>query len=146
MRIDEKSKPNLESQPSKKYYNNSWFKESAMGISLVGGKCASCGMTLFPYRNVCIQCNQERVERLELSKKGKLFTFTKVFIPSKNFKPPYAVGYVELPEGVRIFSQIKDWENSDLKVGIEMEMVVDTLWENNDGVMVVGYKFKPVNS
>jgi uncharacterized OB-fold protein len=80
-----------------------------------------------------------------LNRKGKLFTYTKVDIPSKNFKPPYAIGYIDLPEGIRIFSQIKDWEKYDLKVGMEMELVIDTLWEDNEGTKIIGYKFRPMD-
>lgn len=146
MAVNDQSKANTELPPAKRYYNDKWFRESVEGISLVGWKCKSCGMVFFPYKSICIRCYGGDVEEFELSKKGKLFTFTIVFIPSKNFRPPYAVGYVELPEGIRIFSQIKDWEKYDLKAEMEMEMIVDTLWENSDGTRIIGYKFKPITS
>jgi len=141
---EETLKTNAGSQPSKRYYNNKWFKESDSGISLVGGKCKLCGMNFFPHRNLCIRCHGGEVEEFELGKRGRLFTFTRVFIPSKNFGPPYVVGYIDLLEGIRIFSQIKDWEKVDLKIGMEMEMIVDTLWGTSDGTMIIGYKFVPI--
>jgi len=145
MKTKEEFVVNSESRSSQKYYNDKWFGESDQGISLVGIKCKSCGISFFPPRNVCIRCLSEEIERFELNRKGKLFTYTKVYIPSKNFKRPYAIGYIDLPEGIRIFSQIKDWEKHDLKIGMEMELVIDTLWEDNEETKIIGYKFRPMN-
>ena len=136
---------NSEFRSSQKYYNDQWFRESDQGVSLVGGRCKSCGISFFPPRNVCIRCLSEDVERFELGRKGNLFTYTKVYIPSKNFNPPYAIGYIDLPEGIRIFSQIKDWEKFDLKAGMEMELVIAPLWEGTEGLKIIGYQFRPMD-
>jgi uncharacterized OB-fold protein len=64
-------------------------------------------------------------------------------MPVHYFDPPHAMGYIELPEGIRIFAPLTEWEEKQLEVGMEMELVVGKLWENNENE-VIGYKFKPV--
>jgi uncharacterized OB-fold protein len=144
MKVEEKLSSGSKYKSSEKYYNDKWFRESPQGVSLIGTKCKSCGMSFFPPKQICIRCHHEDVEEFELSKNGKLFTYTKVFIPSKHFNPPYVIGYIDLPEGIRIFSQVQDWEKCDLELGMEMEMTIDTLWESHDGTKIIGYKFRPV--
>ncbi|MEM3594139.1 MAG: hypothetical protein QXS27_05395, partial [Candidatus Jordarchaeaceae archaeon] len=42
---------------------------------LFGGKCKLCGEILFPWRQSCPKCRGE-VEKIELSSKGKLYSYT----------------------------------------------------------------------
>ena len=83
------------------------------------------------------------MEEVKLSNQGKLYTYTIVYMPVAHFKPPFALAWIELPEGVRVFSQLKNWDSSKLKVGIDVKMVVDTLWEDEQKE-VYSYKFEPV--
>ena len=65
-------------------------------------------------------------------------------MPTDHYDPPFAIGWVEFPEGVRVFGQIKDWESQVLKIGMNMELVIDTLWEEEDKE-IIGYKFRPLS-
>ena len=38
---------------------------------------------------------------------------------------------------------IEEWEEHPLKIGMEMELIIDKLWEE-EGKEIVGYKFRPV--
>ncbi len=40
-------------------------------------------------------------------------------MPAGHFKPPYAVGYIKMPEGIRIFAPLKMVEEKPFKVGHE---------------------------
>jgi hypothetical protein len=62
---------------------------------------------------------------VELEGKGKLLTFTVIFIPPTQFQAlaPYAVGIVKLKEGVQLPGIIKHLKLEDLEV--EMDLVVD---------------------
>jgi len=64
-------------------------------------------------------------------------------MPSTRFISPYAIGYVDMPEGVRVFAPLKAEEGKPFKIGMEMEVVIDELWQEEDR-RIVGYKFKPV--
>jgi uncharacterized OB-fold protein len=63
-------------------------------------------------------------------------------MPSEHFESPYAVGWIELPEGVRVFSQIRGWRERPLETGMEMELHFETLWEE-EKKEVIGYVFRP---
>jgi uncharacterized OB-fold protein len=118
------------------------FTEEKDGGELLASKCKSCGQIYFPPRKRCIECYGQQMEEIKLSKTGKLYTYTIVHMPVQNYKPPFALAWLELPEGVRVFSQVKGWENTQLKIGMDMKIVIDTLWENEEKE-VYGYKFEP---
>jgi len=119
------------------------FVEDAEGAKLFGNRCKSCGQVFFPKASVCFTCFSKEMEEVVLSRRGKLYTYTIGHMPSTHFQPPYAVGYVEMPEGVRIFAPLKTIEGRPFRVGMEMEVMIDELWQENDR-QVMGYKFKPV--
>jgi uncharacterized OB-fold protein len=83
------------------------------------------------------------MEQLMLRGPCKLYTFTIVHMPAKHYAPPYAVSWVEFPEGVRVFGQIKGWEMQPMKIGMEMRLIIDTLWQDEEKE-VIAYKFEPV--
>jgi uncharacterized OB-fold protein len=58
---------------------------------------------------------------------------------------PYVVGMVKLDEGPIVEAQITDVNADALKIGQRMEMVTRKLRAyGDDGVIVYGYKFRPV--
>jgi len=63
---------------------------------------------------------------------------------STHFPPPYAIGLVDMPEGVRVFAPLKITEDQPIRIGMEMEVMIEELWQEDDK-KVVGYKFKPVS-
>ena len=74
------------------------FTESPEGGVLLANKCTSCGRIFFPKAEVCLACHHEELEELVLSRRGKLYAYTIGHMPSSHFMPPYAVGYVDMPE------------------------------------------------
>ncbi|MBT7712552.1 MAG: OB-fold domain-containing protein, partial [Deltaproteobacteria bacterium] len=44
------------------------------------------------------------MEDIELSQRGVLYSYTIGHMPSSRFKPPYAIGYIDLPEKVRVYT------------------------------------------
>ena len=121
---------------------------------LLGTKCHSCGDYFFPRVDTCRNphCSKAKpVEQVQLSKKGKLYSFTVNHYPPPIFhKPdpfvPYALGIIELPEGIRVTSVIgTEYNENNLTVGMNMEMKVDKLYEDKDGNEVVSWRFLPVS-
>jgi uncharacterized OB-fold protein len=87
------------------------------------------------------------VEEALLGPKGKLYSFTNVnhAVPEGYKGPiPYGVGIVEFPEGVRIVSYLTEGNPEKLKVGMDMLLVVEKLFEDGEGNEIIGFKFKPV--
>ena len=121
---------------------------------LLGSKCSNCGVVTFPAQNSCAACSGTETESVELARRGTLWTFTlQCFLPNR---PPYdgpetpetfvpfGVGYIELPDQTRVQARIKTADVSKLKVGMEMELVVEKYIER-DGKDVVSYFFTPVD-
>jgi uncharacterized protein len=113
---------------------------------LVGSKCHSCGEVLFPARHCCRRCYSMDLEQVALSQRAKLYAFTTISVklPGARLEPPYFVGIVELPEGERIRTLLTDCDPSSLKIGDEMEVIIDAVFHDESGREVLGWKFRPV--
>lgn len=113
---------------------------------LIGSKCKDCGEVTFPKQPWCANCGGECEEML-LSSRGKLYSFSDVNNPvPEGYKGPipYGVGSVEV-DGTRIMSYLTESDMSKLKIGMEMELVIEPLFVQDDGTEVVGFKFRPVS-
>lgn len=73
---------------------------------LVGGKCMRCGAQTWPRRSACYRCGTTEVAEIVLPAKGRLTTWTRVWIPVEGLEVPYCVGQVEL-DGVLLFAHIR---------------------------------------
>ena len=113
------------------------------GETLQGGKCSECGQVVFPRSVVCLNCHHQTVEGLPLSRRGRLVSFTTVHMPAAGFQPPHASGFVDLPEGVRIFGPLEIVEEKPFSVGMDMEVRIGTLWTKGEQE-IVGFRFVPV--
>jgi uncharacterized OB-fold protein len=119
------------------------FREDAGGGVLLANQCASCGQLFFPKAKLCQACLHEDLEEAPLSRKGTLYSYTVAHMPSSFFPPPHAMGYVDFPEGVRVFAPLKITEDKPFHVGMEMEVLIEKIWEF-EGKELIGYVFKPV--
>ena len=114
------------------------------GPYLIGGKCTSCHAVFFPKQSVCPRCTAKSIEETLLSRKGKLYTYTEVYQkpPDYDGPIPYFIGRVLLPEGVFVLTQLKA-SKEDLKIGAEMKLVVESIYRDEFGKEIIGYKFTP---
>ncbi len=119
------------------------FEQDARGGRLLGNKCKSCGKVFFPKAQFCFNCFDKGMEEVGLSRRGKLYSYTIGRMASTHFRPPYAVGLVDLPEGVRVFAPLIMTGDGMYTIGMEMELVIEELWRENHN-QIIGYKFKPV--
>lgn len=116
---------------------------------LLGSRCTHCAEVTFPKQHRCANCSSEEVEEIPLSSRGTLYSFTNVNYPVPDgYKGPvpYGVGMVELPEGVRLLAHLTESDPRKLRVGMDMVLVLDKLFAEDDGTEVVGFKFKPVSA
>ncbi len=115
-------------------------------IEVVGSRCRKCGRVYFPRKRVCVDCMQwDEVDEVPLSKEGKLISFSVSRDPMRGFPIPYAFGYVMLPEGIMIYSLFTDCEpyEENLKLGMDMEMIIDKMMSDRYDNDVICYKFRP---
>ena len=75
---------------------------------LLGLKCQDCGFITTPPRLACRKCGGQETEIVELSGKGKIVTFTAVYISAEKQKgkTPFLVVMVELDEGPWIMGNL----------------------------------------
>jgi scaffold protein (connect acetoacetyl-CoA thiolase and HMG-CoA synthase) len=87
--------------------------------ALLAGRCAACGELRFPATSLCAECGGERIESVALAGEGSLYTFSIVRMapPGYGGKVPYAVGVVELPDGIRVTATILAEDLDRLAVG-----------------------------
>ena len=87
-------------------------------------RCVRCKHVMVPPRSICPNCRSIQVEWVQLSPRGKLVTYTVVHVAPPQFKhmTPYAVGIVEMPEGVKVPSIIRTSRLESLKIGMELEV------------------------
>ncbi|MEX1006789.1 MAG: OB-fold domain-containing protein [Acidimicrobiia bacterium] len=113
---------------------------------LLGSRCPSCGEVFFPRRLVCAKCLHEGCEDVDLSTRGRLWTWTYCHAPLFGKKdadvPGYGVGQVDLAEGPRVQSILLGGPD-DFEIGMELEIDLETLRENEDGDEIVIYRFRP---
>ena len=102
-----------------------YFREIPQRYRLEAGKCKKCGTAFFPPRLVCPECKSKEFTKINLSSEGKLLTYTIVRVGSDKFsqQSPFAVGIVELKDGVKITTQLADVEFDKLKIGLKVKMV-----------------------
>jgi uncharacterized protein len=102
------------------------YWQSAAEGRLVVQRCTSCGVYQFYPRALCASCAGE-TEWVEASGRGSLHTFTVIRQNrSEAFAAlsPYAVGIVELEEGVRMMSNIVECDVEELQVGMALEVLI----------------------
>jgi len=113
---------------------------------LIASRCKKCGEVFFPKRMACLKCTAMDMEQILLSDRGKLysFTITRLAPPGSVVKPPYVLASIEMPEGVNVHSVLTDCDLDKVQIGDPMELVLETIKQDETGRDVVAFKFKPV--
>lgn len=119
---------------------------------LQGQKCQRCGKIIFPPKGRCSACgNLEQWQPVQLSGKGKVYSFTSIaaagappeFAEEAVYRHSYPVALVELEEGPRLVAQLVDVGERQLQIGQPVIMVLRRLYIE-EGVIRYGYKFRLV--
>lgn len=111
---------------------------------LLGGKCSNCEEYSFPKRNVCHECFSTEINEVKLSGKGTIHAAAVVNVPPWGFEGPYAVSYVDLSEGPRLFTQLTTCDEKKIIPGVDVELVIGKYRKDEDGIDIIGYKFRPI--
>lgn len=85
------------------------------------------------------------MEQTKIGPYGTLEEFAVMQVGLPDFPAPYVIGYVITKEGAKVFTPITGCEPRDdaLKLGEEMELVIEKIKEDKEGNNVLGWKFKP---
>ena len=115
--------------------------------ALVGEMCPTCQEKIFPPRDICPKCAGDAKEPFAFSGKGEVYSHTTVHEAPAGYEKyaPYTLALIKLAEGPMVTAQMTDVDNSDVKIGMPVEMVTRKLREDGEkGILVYGYKFRPV--
>ena len=123
-----------------------WFT-SGPEPALVGSRCTVCAVVVFPpvsgevvfCRNPA--CEGTSVEAVELSRRGSVWSFTDAryqppppYVAPAEGHVPFAIAAVRLPEGLVVVGQVAaGYGVADLRVGAEVELVVEVLYTDDTG-------------
>ena len=96
-------------------------------------------------------CDGEEFETVELSRRGRVWTYTDAqyqppppYVPRTDPYEPFALAAVELAEGLVVLGQVADgYGVADLRVGAEVELVVETLNPTTTATQLI-WRWKPV--
>ena len=113
---------------------------------LLGNKCKKCGLTAFQKTPVCPTCQVPgTMEDTKFEGKGTLDSFSIVQAALPGFAMPSIQAYVNLENGPKIWTLITGCEPTEdsLKLGMEMEMVIDKVRVDEEGNELISYQFKP---
>lgn len=121
--------------------------------ALIGARCSLCGAVTFPQAPGCPRCGETQMEAFDLPTQGTLYTWTtQEFLPKlpyagletlENFTP-WAVGYVQLADLIRVEGRLYDVDPTDLDFEMPFEVVVRPFTSDEDGTEVYTFGFAPV--
>lgn len=129
------------------------FRDSDEGPALVGTRCTDCGAHYFPKSLSCRNpgCEAKSVQETLLGRRGTLYSYTvQGYRPPALFGmdpwEPYALGLVELPEGLRVMGMLTGVALDEIRIDTPMELILEVLYTDAGGREVLTYKYRPVRS
>lgn len=123
-----------------------FWREMPQRYRYEAAKCKGCGKVFFPPRVVCNGCRGREFTMVHLAPEGKLETFTIIRVAPSGFadQAPYAVGIVQLDDGVKVTGQIVDRELDQLAIGQRVRIEFRRIQQDGEsGAIYYGYKFVP---
>jgi uncharacterized protein len=88
-------------------------------------KCGQCGKTQYPYRGMCCHCWSADVRDLPIDGSGSVWSYS---IVERNRTPPfsswgrYVVAVIELPEGVKVVSNVVGCAPEIVRIGMPVRL------------------------
>ena len=126
--------------------------ETLVGGVLLGAECRDCGVKVFGPARFCQSCTSSNLSEVQLGAEGTLFSYTIVRVPPAGWPGPvpYILGEIELMEGPHVLAEVIDAKESDLAIGMIMELAFQTVTANSPAPdklphELVVYKWRPVS-
>jgi uncharacterized OB-fold protein len=121
-----------------------FYKNISQG-KLLAGKCLRCGKIHLPPRPVCDSCYSKEFDWTSVSTKGRLLTYTVIHIAPLQFQSmaPYAMGIVQLENGLKMPGMIRGVPLEQIKVGMDLSIDFGTCAATQPWPQWPRYYFKP---
>ncbi len=123
------------------------WRQKPIYYRMEGQRHRTTGDIRFPPRPAMLNEDADEWEPFVLSGRGELYSYSMVYQAPTDYDQdtPYPVGLVRLEEGPIVAAQLTDCTESELAIGQPVEMVTRRLKDTGkDGLLVYGYKFRPV--
>ncbi|MFG2857427.1 bifunctional MaoC family dehydratase N-terminal/OB-fold nucleic acid binding domain-containing protein [Streptomyces mirabilis] len=103
--------------------DNAGFWEGVGRHQLLIQRCGGCGTLRFPWLPGCGACGSPEWDTVEASGEGTVYSYVVMHHPPfPAFDPPYAVGLIELAEGVRIVSNVIGVPYDKVRIGMPVRL------------------------
>ena len=137
---------NREKEPDITFYHPDLLEipEDGSPPYLKGYRCKKCGQLDFPKLSPCPRCWGDEFVMVPLSRMGTLYSYSDIYIGQPDLETPYIIGYIDLPENIRIFAMLEG-EVGSFKCDEKVELTIGPIRMNRDGLPITSYKFKKVS-
>ncbi len=129
------------------------FEGQGEATRLLASRCRGCGSVYFPRALSCRhpRCTDKALEDIRLGPLGTLYSVTvQTYQPPPLFAmddwAPYALGLVELPEGLRVLAMLTGRAPQDWRIGEPVTLTTEALRRDAQGQAVLTYKFRPASA
>ena len=122
------------------------FWEAAKQHRLQLQQCGTCKAFIYYPRDRCPRCLSESLAWRPVSGKGKVYSYTIVHNAGGVWPAEYAVGYVDFPEGVRVFGQLRETAPERLSIGARIAVEPAVIYRRKDGTAVTSFRFHVVET
>ncbi len=103
--------------------DNAGFWEGVAAHKLLLQRCGECGTLRFPWLPGCGGCGSALWEAVEACGAGTVHSYVVMHHPPHPaFPTPYAVGLIELAEGVRMISNVTGIAPERIRIGMPVEL------------------------
>jgi uncharacterized protein len=103
--------------------DNAGFWDGVAEHRLLIQRCAGCGTLRFPWLPGCAACGSPQWDTVEASGAGTVYSYVVMHHPPfPAFDPPYAVGLIELEEGVRMVSNVVGVPYDKVRIGMPVQL------------------------
>ncbi|WP_189306812.1 bifunctional MaoC family dehydratase N-terminal/OB-fold nucleic acid binding domain-containing protein [Streptomyces albospinus] len=113
--------------------DNAGFWDGVAARKLLIQRCGGCGVLRFPWLPGCNACGAAEWDTVEACGTGTVYSYVVMHHPPfPAFEPPYAVGLIELAEGVRMVSNVIGVPCDEVRIGMPVRLAflaVDGEWE-----------------
>ncbi len=128
------------------------FEDTAAGPRLLGSRCANCEVPYFPRSALCHnpECGDSAMEDASFGPHGTIWSYS-----IQNYPPPpparfdepynpYAVGVVDLTDGLRVVGRMAVDDLEGVQVGGQVELVLEPICHEEDGTEPISWMFRPI--
>ncbi|MFF5766865.1 bifunctional MaoC family dehydratase N-terminal/OB-fold nucleic acid binding domain-containing protein [Streptomyces tanashiensis] len=103
--------------------DNAGFWEGVAAHRLLIQRCGDCAALRLPWLPGCAGCGSREWDTVEASGAGTVFSYVVMHHPPfPAFDPPYAVGLIELAEGVRMISNVVGVPYDKVRIGMPVRL------------------------